>query len=107
MRSSSIDLLQLDDSHSPSIHQLANSPDPRFTRSPIRQLTNSPTHQFPESVDRPRLRNVELLEQPDGVTIGHAGDEVPRCGVETVLVDRAWVQEFGRPFANLVPQSRK
>src|SRR5262252_103809 len=56
-------------------------------------------------VDRPGLRNVELLEQADGVAVGHAGDKIAGGGVEALAFDRARVEKRGRLLANLLPQA--
>src|SRR5262245_63816813 len=41
---------------------------------------------FSPLVDRPGLRNEQLLEQSDGVAVRHARDEVARRDIEAVLV---------------------
>src|SRR5262249_5847070 len=53
----------------------------------------------------PPLRNAELLEEADGVAVGHAGEKIARRDVEPVGGDGAEVQEFLGPLANLFPES--
>src|SRR5439155_20082750 len=53
----------------------------------------------------PGFRNEQLLEEADGVTVGHAGDEVARRGVEAFGVDRAAIEELIGMLAHLVPES--
>ncbi len=53
-------------------------------------MTRSPNDQIRESVDRPGLGDVQLLEEADGVAIGHAGDEVAGRGVERLRARWSW-----------------
>src|SRR5205823_4452747 len=53
----------------------------------------------------PRLRDEQCFEQVHRVAIGHAGDEIPRGGVEPFVIDRARVKKFFRSFADLFPES--
>src|SRR3954469_1043712 len=56
------------------------------------------------SVNRPGLRDEELLEQAYGVAIAHAGDEVSRGGVEALSLDDGHVEKLRRPLAHLFPE---
>src|SRR2546425_13015655 len=53
----------------------------------------------------PRFRNEELLEEADGVPIGHAGEKVARRGVESLLLDRAPIEELVGAVAHFVPEA--
>src|SRR3954469_24218089 len=53
----------------------------------------------------PGLGDEQLLEQPDGVSIGHARDEVPRGGIQPFAFDGADIQEIGGALPDLFPQA--
>src|SRR6185295_1902559 len=50
----------------------------------------------------PWLRDEELLEEADGVAVGHAGDEVARRHVDTIGVDGTAIEELVGALAHLV-----
>jgi hypothetical protein len=56
-----------------------------------------------ERRSNPRPRNIELLEQGDGVAIGHPCDEISQGGVASLLLDSAPIEELVGPLANLLP----
>src|SRR5437867_2405424 len=71
-----------------------------------------PTHQYTtvqmrRSFDGPGLGNEKLLEKPDGIPIGHACHEIARSGVDTLLFDRAVIQELAGPLADFFPEARE
>ena len=58
---------------------------------------------LPASID-PGLRDEQLLEEADGVAVGHAGEKVAGGGVEPFRLDRPPVEELVGPLADLLPQ---
>src|SRR5262245_52733021 len=75
---------------------------PRSSRTPT---PRGPGGCVAPSVGVPGLRDEQLLEQADGIAVGHAGDEVARGGVEALGVDGASVEKLIGPFTNLLPQA--
>src|SRR5262245_63632566 len=56
---------------------------------------------------RPGLGDEQLLEETNGEAVGHAGDEVPERGIESLLFDRACFEVLTRTLPKLLPQSRQ
>src|SRR5687768_10678167 len=54
--------------------------------------------------NRPGLRNKELLEQPDGVAVGHPCHEVARRHVEPFFLDGLRIEKLAGPLPDLLPQ---
>src|SRR6266542_1862756 len=52
----------------------------------------------------PRLRDEQLLVEAHRITVGHAGKEVHRGGVQPFLIDRAPIEELGGALAHLLPE---
>src|SRR3954453_3252432 len=54
---------------------------------------------------RPRLGDVELLEQPYRVALCHAGDEIAGRGIQVLLLDGSRIEERRRLMVDLLPQA--
>ena len=87
-------------------HERGRSADPIRPRGPRRSARRAQARIRERSLfNRPGLRNEELLEQPDGVAVGHACHEVANRGVQPFLLDRLRVQELGRAARGPSPTS--
>src|SRR5580765_5054775 len=86
------------------MHPWTYPPMDLYAHGPIRPWTGSRRSRA-ALPSQPGPRNVELLEERDGVPVGHAGDEVAPGGVEAFLLDRRRVQVNLRPLADLFPQA--
>src|SRR5713101_4499266 len=68
-------------------------------------ITRLPNDQIRASVYRPRFRDEKLFVEADGITVGHAGDEISCGHVEALRLDGAAVEELVRPLADFFPQA--
>ena len=59
----------------------------------------------PQSIPAHGLGTNSLLEERDGIAVGHPGDEVTGGGVDALLLDRAGVEEIVRLLAGLLPEA--